>query len=179
MVTKVQHGLGNAFSLRAVSLAARPAVAGARAVMSSTLLLGLLLTLGGCDNPQARGFVLPPGDVEAGKRAFVDAGCSNCHSVAGAVEHSPVAEEGNLHVPLGGEVKRIQTYGELVTSLVHPNHRLARPVRAPMVSEDGESKMPNYNSVMSVQQLIDITAFLQSSYSLAPPDYGAYYIPQR
>lgn len=151
----------------------------ARSSATALIAAVLLSVLSGCGNPQARGFVLPPGDIQAGQKAFVDAGCVRCHSVAGAVEHSPVAEEGNLHVPLGGEVPRIQTYGELVTSIVHPNHRLARPVRAPMVSEDGESKMPNFNGAMTVQQLIDITAFLQNSYALAPPDYGAYYIPQR
>ncbi|MEM1436290.1 MAG: cytochrome c [Pseudomonadota bacterium] len=157
----------------------KPLPDGVSGQLSGGLLISLLLLLGGCDNPQTRGFVLPPGDVEAGQQAFVDSGCSRCHSVAGAVEHSPIAEEGTLHVPLGGEVKRIQTYGELVTSLVHPNHRLARPVLAPMVSEVGESKMPNFNSIMTVQQLIDITTFLQSSYQLAPPNYGAYHIPQR
>ena len=39
---------------------------------------------------------------------------------------------------------------------------------------DGESFMPVLNGVMTVQQLIDIVALLQSSYEIAPPTDEAY-----
>jgi hypothetical protein len=39
------------------------------------------------------------------------------------------------------------------------------------VTEDGESKMPRYNEVMTVQQLIDITTYLSSKYSVWSPYY--------
>ncbi len=39
------------------------------------------------------------------------------------------------------------------------------------VTEDGESKMPGYNDVMTVQQLIDITTYLSSKYSVWSPHY--------
>ena len=148
-----------------------------------TLIRGMILTaaalcFAGCE-PQAKGFVLPPGDVQAGQAAFVSLGCPTCHSVVGAIEHSPIAEGGELHVVLGGEVRRVATYGELVTSIIHPTHRLARPVRAPYVDGEGRSKMPDYNSAMTVDQLVDITAFLQSTYSIVPPSYTPYHIPLR
>ena len=149
----------------------------AQPVAQTFLLLGVLL-LTAC-NLQSKGFVLPPGDVEAGKAAFSALGCTGCHSVVGEIDHSPVAEDGRLHVVLGGEVQRIATYGELVTSIVHPTHGLARPVRAPYVDDTGRSKMPDFNGTMTVEQLVNITAFLQGTYSITPPEYTPYHIPQR
>ena len=62
---------------------------------------------------------------------------------------------------------RIQTYGELVTSIINPSHRLARGYAVEEIaSEEGESEMKNYNDVMTVSELIDLVTFLQSHYSL-------------
>ena len=53
------------------------------AIMLTVLLI--LMLLSGC-NPEARGFALPPGDVEAGKATFVTLDCNYCHSISGQVE---------------------------------------------------------------------------------------------
>ena len=40
-----------------------------------------------------------------------------------------------------------------------------------MVSEDGQSKMYVYNEVMTVQELIDLVAYLQNRYEVVVPPY--------
>lgn len=129
----------------------------------------LMAVLNGCTPaPQSgKGFTLPDGDVEAGRTAFVELECHACHTVAG-VELPEISAEADPIVELGGKVTRISTYGELVTSVINPSHKLASGYAANAVSEDGESKMTNYNDALSVQQLIDIVAFLQSQYELKP-----------
>jgi hypothetical protein len=42
------------------------------------------------------------------------------------------------------------------------------------VSQDGKSLMLVYNDRMTVQQLIDLVAFLQSKYEVVIPEYTYY-----
>ncbi len=132
-----------------------------------------ILSLSACDTHE---FVLPPGDAEAGQATFVELGCNNCHSVTDKVEHAP-AEGNPIHVELGGTVTRIKTYPDLVTSIINPSHKLSRGANAMTVTEEGESKMPVYNDVMTVQQLVDLTTFLEQTYQVWVPPYNVYYYP--
>jgi hypothetical protein len=75
------------------------------------------------------------------------------------------------YVELGGKVTRVRTYGELVTAIINPSHKLADGYPVKEVSEDGKSKMTFYNGYMTVQQLIDIVMFLQPQYEVVVPDY--------
>ncbi len=124
-------------------------------------LLGLI-ALSGCD-PQVRTqsqIHLPEGDAERGRTVFVEVGCVNCHSVVGA--ELPEGD-GPVRVVLGSS-GRVKTYGDLVTSVVNPSHKLSRRYRPEAVSADGESLMVTFNDVMTVTQLTDIVAFLQGHY---------------
>jgi len=125
----------------------------------------------GC-NPQARGFALPQGDVEKGKVAFFDLGCNHCHS-AGDIEW--IGNPENIRVALGGEVQTIKSYGELVTSIINPSHKVAPRYKESMTTETGDSKMWIYNEVMTVQNLVDIVTFLQAEYDVVPPP-APYYV---
>ena len=117
----------------------------------------------------ARGFRLPDGDVQAGKATFVTLQCHACHSVVGTELPDHEARSETL-VALGGEVRRVKTYGQLVTAIIHPTHSLA-PGYAPQdVSKDGKSTMPNFNETMTVQQLIDMVTFLQAQYRIRRDD---------
>lgn len=102
--------------------------------------------------------------------------CTDCHTVSGVDVGTPNdAQEMSIH--LGGEVTRIKTYGELVTSIINPSHRLAKTAGEAEVAVEGESKMRIYNDEMTVTQLIDLVAFLQSRYRLMeyePTDYPPY-----
>ena len=137
-------------------------------ILGVLFLLGLI-ALVGC-NQQGRGFALPEGDMEAGKMAFTRLGCNECHNV-GDVEWAGTDE--SLHVPLGGEVTTMKSYGELVTSIINPSHKMSERYAA----ENTEvSPMTQYNEVMFVSELVDIVTFLQSEYELeTPSDYYAPY----
>ena len=139
----------------------------------SALAVLAALSLTACDT---REFVLPPGDASAGQTTFVELGCNNCHSVTDKVAHAP-AGENPIHVELGGTVTRIKTYPDLVTSIINPSHKLSRGANTMTVTEEGESKMPVFNDVMTVQQLVDLTTFLEQTYQVWVPPYNVYYYP--
>ena len=147
-----------------------------------TLWLSLLFPLG-C-TPAAKsgkGFTLPDGDIAKGKATYISMQCNGCHTISGVDQLMAEHDTPALSIALGGEVARIKTYGELVTSIINPSHRLAKGHPREEVSVDGQSKMKNYNDVMTITELIDLVAFLQSNYKLIEyepsdyPDFGPYY----
>ena len=140
------------------------------------LLIGLMaLALTACDTgPTAqRGFRLPDGDAAVGKRVFQELECNACHMVAD-VKLAEQAQRGPVAVVLGGPVANVKTYGQLVTSIINPSHRLIKTMPADQVSDDGESLMKVYNETMTVQQLVDLVAFLQPEYEVTLPEYSYY-----
>ena len=92
--------------------------------MRNLLLLSLTFLLGACDS-QSRGFALPPGDAERGRETFVELGCPSCHRVVGDDLLGAVDDNAELQVALGGRVSRINSYGDLVTSVINPSHRIS------------------------------------------------------
>jgi mono/diheme cytochrome c family protein len=139
------------------------------------------LSVGCAPTPKSgAGFTLPDGDAEVGKAAYVQMHCNACHTISGVDQL--VAADGEapeVSVTLGGEVARIKTYGELVTAIINPSHKLARGYKQELVTVDGESKMTNYNDVMTVTELTDLVAYLQSNYKIRPyePTYYPMYGP--
>jgi hypothetical protein len=131
------------------------------AVLAVLAVLPVLPVLAGCRSQRksALGFHLPDGDPERGKAAFVALQCFTCHEVAG-VELPPPTALPRVPVVLGGRVTIEPTDGELVTSIVHPSHALSR--RSGDVASGSLSRMGDYNHAMTVQQLIDLVAFLHS-----------------
>jgi hypothetical protein len=71
-------------------------------------------------------------------------------------------------VVLGGVVPVEVTDGYLVTSIINPSYALAR-YHKKMITAGGKSRMPNYSATMTVQQLVDTVAFLQSRYTVERP----------
>ena len=106
---------------------------------------------------------LPEGDPIQGQTEFVALGCAGCHGVVGAELPEP-AEAGPVRVLLGSQTGRKMSYGELVTSIVNPSHRLSPRYSKDKISQDGQSLMVSYNDVMTVTQLTDLAAFLQKHY---------------
>lgn len=130
-----------------------------------------LFALVSCDlRPQsAYGFRLPDGDASIGQAVYVDKGCASCHSIVAKQElRDGVTPE--MTVEIGGMQTRVSTYGELVTSVINPSHDIARKYRSDEYALDGQSRMVNYNDVLTVSELIDLVAFLQDQYSEFP-DY--------
>ncbi len=135
----------------------------------ATIIFSLVL-LTAC-NEQGRGFNLPKGDVEQGKMTFVLMQCNDCHTVKGI---DFIGDPDGTNVFLGGKTTRVASYGDLVTSIINPSHKLSRGSDPTTVTLDGESKMRNYNEYMSVQELIDLVEFLQSRYEIWVPTYYTY-----
>jgi mono/diheme cytochrome c family protein len=146
---------------------------GARA--SLLPLLALALVLGACDTgpKSGMGFRLPDGNAETGRELFVALECNSCHTIVD-LELPAAAEPGPVNVMLGGPVANIKTYGQLVSSVINPSHRIVRRYPEEEVTRDGESLMPIYNETMTVQQLIDLVAFLQAQYQVTVPQYSYY-----
>lgn len=118
----------------------------------------------GCElGPQSgRGLRLPDGDLARGELAFRELGCERCHDVVGVPPAE--GERPDVIVTLGGEVSRVESYGELVTSIVNPSHEISARYPRGAVADGERSKMENFTEKMTVAQLIDLTAFLQSKY---------------
>ena len=129
-----------------------------------------MLTIG-CVNPRSSaGFRLPDGDAERGKAAFLELKCYNCHTVSGVDLAVRGKEYAYLRsVVLGGETRRVRTYGELVTSIINPSHALAPGYPKELITKGDQSAMTNFNDTLTVRQLTDLVAFLQSRYQLLPP----------
>jgi len=143
----------------------------ARSVLA--LLLVSLVALSACDRDarmSTKGFRLPDGDAQAGREAFLYMQCHQCHSIEG--EQLPtIPGQQPPYVELGGKVTQVKTYGELITAIINPSHKLAFGYAKDVVSEDGESRMHVYNQHMTVQELIDIVMFLQPHYDVVVPTF--------
>src|SRR5436190_22701487 len=122
----------------------------------------------GAGRHSASGFRLPPdGNPAHGKTEFVALGCHTCHRVAGVDLPAPTVQP-PVPVVLGGQVNVDPTAGYLVGSIIYPSHRLAAYPRK-MIAHADESRMPPYADRITVRQLTDVVAFLQSQYTVVPP----------
>jgi len=141
-----------------------------------TVLIGLIIALAGCEpNPNSgNGFSLPEGNASTGKVTFVELGCNTCHSIAD-IKQIPTDDKEFPRVKLGGSTHSIKTYGELVTSIINPSHKILRYYNQGIVkSEDGSSKMRIYNDFMTVTQLVDLVTFLEGNYEIDPYNRTGY-----
>lgn len=140
------------------------------------LILPLSFLLTACtQGPESpRGFSLPEGDAKAGEAVFIAYQCLACHTMQG-FEDADTEQQLAKRVPLGGDVKTIKTYAELVTSVINPSHKIAPGFRQEgYTDEQGQSKMRNYNDVMTVTEMTNLVAFLQPKYNLKPFDRTNY-----
>ncbi|WP_372718576.1 c-type cytochrome [Novipirellula sp.] len=139
------------------------------------LCLLVLISVGCTPDPKSgKGFTLPEGDIQRGQQTFATLHCQACHTVKGVTFDTLESSADQKMVALGGAKTKVQTYGDLVTSIINPSHRFATGYAEEEVATDGESKMRRYNNEMTVQQLIDLVAFLESHYSVIQYDQTRY-----
>jgi mono/diheme cytochrome c family protein len=129
------------------------------------LASAISVLLAACGAKSPRGFRLPEGDIQRGQAAFVALQCHTCHTIEG-VTLPPPGSKSAINVVLGGDVSRVKTYGELVTSVINPSHRISEKFDRALMKEGKLSPMPEFNHIMTVEQMIDIVAFLQPQYRL-------------
>ena len=143
----------------------------ARSVL--TLIMVSLVALSACDRDammSSKGFRLPDGDAQAGREAFLYMQCHQCHTIKGEPLPGIPGQE-PPYIELGGPVSQVKTYGQLITSIINPSHKLARGYAAEVVSEEGTSKMYIYNDHMTVTELTNIVMFLQPYYDVVVPNF--------
>lgn len=133
---------------------------------NSALFFVFSIAASGCAASGSSGagnsFSLPEGDPEAGKVVFVESQCSFCHAVDGVDGlPAPVAEP-PIPFALGGSSKRMSD-GQLVRAIVDPSHFMSDAYPEAATQVGGESRMPAYRNTLTVQQLIDLVAFLQDA----------------
>jgi hypothetical protein len=149
----------------------------------SGLTILLALSLGACmqSDPDAIQLILPAGDAVAGNQAFLDLGCPTCHTVKG-VDGLP-APKMEPSFELGPTLTGLSR-GGIATQVVRPTHVNAQatelwtdweqgqrvwlgPGQAVGEGEEAQlrhaSRMSDYCAVMTVKQLGDLVAFLQSA----------------
>lgn len=121
-------------------------------------------------------FPILRGDVVLGQEAFLKNGCNLCHVVDG-VELPDNSRLRPVTVVLGGDLIFAKTYGDLVTSIINPDHVISDQYLEQLPRENRRQvgSSPMYvNPDLKVTELVDIVAFLNSRYRLLP-GYTEYY----
>ena len=134
-----------------------------------------LMALTACsgDRKPVKGFVLPEGDIAQGEQVFVDFNCHACHTIPG-IEFPEIKNKLPFIMEIGGEVHRVKNYGELLTSVVNPDHIISMKYRAMVQQAEREvsiTPMPYRGEEMTVAELIDLVEFLHAHYTKLQPDY--------
>jgi hypothetical protein len=84
---------------------------------------------------------------------------------------APVADP-PVPVVLGGVVSQARSDGDLVAAIIDPSYRLTGHHPTTSVRSGALSRMGDFSEAMTARQLIDLVAFLQSTYDVQPPVAG-------
>lgn len=143
--------------------------------LAATGLISMAIFAAGCGYRASFAFPVDDGSIGSGRVAFIAHRCQRCHTVA----DDPMPELAGAASPrfeLGGETSNVKAYSDLVTSIINPNHRISERYQDEVLRQPTaplESPMqPRYIDTMTVGQLIDIVAYLDSKYVLVD-DYDA------
>ena len=121
----------------------------------------------GLVTPKGWRFALPPGSPQAGRKVFADFECFKCHAVQGEEFPAPKADQGGVGPALAG-MGAMHPAEYFAEAIINPNASVAwrikhhKAEKQKFLGADGTSKMPSYNGAMTVQQLIDVVAYLKS-----------------
>ena len=107
---------------------------------------------------------LPEGDVQAGEQVFEQLECFSCHAVEGEDYPAPTVIT-PTYVTLGSS-QHSRNY--LIESIITPSHQFATPKPPPgqnageeNIKRGEESRMASYSKQITVQQLLDLVAYLE------------------
>lgn len=107
-------------------------------------------------HPKGWLFTMPKGDSVKGRTVFDKFSCYSCHEVHG--EKFPPLDKGQEVGPELSQMGPMHPLEYFTESIVNPGAVGAKKYRG----RDGTSKMPSFNEDMTVQELIDISAYLAS-----------------
>ena len=134
----------------------------AKRILLATLIaaacLATALTTTAEDSYQKINLTVPEGDAAAGREAFVELMCTSCHAVQGETDFpKPVAQ---VPVPVLGPEHGKLAPGKLASAMVSPSHKVSDEVLMKTFSE--LSPMGDFSDAMTVRQLVDLVAYVQS-----------------
>jgi hypothetical protein len=105
--------------------------------------------------PKGWRFSFPDGDPKAGKTVFMNMQCYSCHAIQIPGEKLP-AGAGSIGPELTGYSALPKEY--LAESIIKAHAVVAAPG---YVVKEGKASMGNYNHFMTIQEMVDIVAFLK------------------
>ena len=107
-------------------------------------------------------FTLPAGDPAAGRKVFMEVECYKCHEVKGKT-FPAVADADRGVGPELSQMAGMHPVEFFAESIMNPNAVIDPDAeKKGYLGDDGKSKMPNYNDVLTVKQLADLAAYLGS-----------------
>ena len=110
--------------------------------------------------PQGWKFTWPKGDPVKGREVFVKLECYSCHEVQGEKFPAPNGDIGP-ELSMMGPRHEVEYFAE---AIINPKAVIQKGKGYEAV--DGSSKMPSYNDLATVQEVIDLVAYLKG---LKPP----------
>ncbi len=102
--------------------------------------------------------VVPIGDAEAGREAFIALSCTSCHAVQG--ESGLAKPVSSAPVPVLGPEHAKMSPGKLASAIVSPSHTVSKEVAKK--TEGALSPMADFSEAMTVRQLVDLVAYMRS-----------------
>jgi mono/diheme cytochrome c family protein len=108
--------------------------------------------------PKGWKFTWPKGDPAKGRAVFIKLECYSCHEVRGEKFPAPT-EKGKVGPELSamGPLHEADYFAE---AIINPSAVIEKGKG--YQAADGSSKMPSFNDSMTVQEAIDLVAFLRS-----------------
>lgn len=101
---------------------------------------------------------MPAGDPAAGREVFQRLSCTSCHAVEGEEEFpAPVAHHAGPELTAAVGDK---SAGRIASAIVAPSHEISPEVLEMM--EGDLSPMADFSQAMTVRELIDLVAYLES-----------------
>jgi len=116
--------------------------------------------------PKGWKFTWPKGDPAKGRAVFAKLECYSCHEVRGEKFPAPKEREKvGPELSAMGPLHEVDYFAEAII-----NASAVIETGKGYQAADGSSKMPSFNDSLSVQELIDLVAFLRA---LKPPSGGS------
>lgn len=107
-------------------------------------------------HPKGWTFTMPKGNPAKGRAVFDKFSCYSCHEVRG--EKFPPLDKGQAVGPELSQMGPMHPLEYFTESTINPDAVGAKKYRGP----DGKSKMPSFNEDMTVQELVDLSAYMAS-----------------
>jgi len=104
--------------------------------------------------PKGWKFSFPDGDQKAGKAVFMKMECYACHDVK--LRRESLAKSGDVGPDLSGYSALPKEF--LAESIIKAHTVVAAPG---YTVKEGKASMGNYNHFMTIQEMIDLVAFLK------------------